>query len=131
MKKAQEGVQAALEQLQGEVEAERAGNKDAFARLQAAAEAEEAARRAAEGKLAEAEAAAEQLRSHSAADLRRLQDEKRAADARISALQTRLDGMQARPIPKEHFLHPLTSLRVDLRKQCPSMVLIHVRKPTP
>ncbi|KAK9907558.1 hypothetical protein WJX75_005941 [Coccomyxa subellipsoidea] len=94
MKKTQEGVQAALEQLQGKVEAERAGNKDAFARLQAAAEAEEAARRAAEGKLAEAEAAAEQLRSRSAADLRRLQDEKRAADARISALQTRLDGMQ-------------------------------------
>ncbi len=107
MKKAQEGVQAALEQLQGEVDAERAGNKEAFAKLGAAAEAEELARRAAErklaeaeGKLAAAEAAAEQLQKQSDAELRRLQEQKRAAEARISALQTRLEGMQVLSRPR-------------------------------
>ncbi|CAL8462832.1 g2366 [Coccomyxa elongata] len=96
MKQAQERVQATLDQLQAEVEAERASNRQAFSRLQASAEAEEAARRAAEGKLAAAEEAAAQLRSAAAAGERQLQEQeqKRAADARISALQTRLDGMQ-------------------------------------
>ena len=119
MKNAQEGLQAALEQLRGEVEAERAGNKDAFARLQAAAEAEEAARRAAAGKLAEVEAAAEQLRSRSAADLRHLQDDKRAADARISALQTRLDGMQVHPQAITALSNHGTSLCAGLRCNSP------------
>lgn len=96
MKQAQERVQAVLDQLQAEVETERESNRQAFSRLQASAEAEEAARRAAEGKLAAAEEAAAQLRSAAAAGERQLQEQKRAADARISALQTRLDGMQVR-----------------------------------
>lgn len=94
LKKAAEAAQAALEQLQTEVEAERCGHRAAFGRLQAAADAEEGARRAAEEKLAEAKAAAKQLRTTSAGELKRLQQEKREADARISALQTRLEGVQ-------------------------------------
>ena len=95
-KQAQERVQASLDQLQAEVEAERASNRQAFKRLQASAETEEAARRAAEEKLVAAEEAAAQLRSAAAASERQLQEQKRATDARISALQSRLDGMQAR-----------------------------------